>query len=65
MFSLVNIALTEGINEALWILSPFNLASFIVNILSLSPAVLCFWLASKYASKKDEATSQKENHEQS
>ncbi len=52
-FGMITIAVTDGINVALWIMSPFNVAGFIVNIISLSPAILLYWLAGKFEGKKE------------
>lgn len=52
---MVSIVVTDGIGKALWIMSPFNFASFVVNIISVSPTIVLFWIAGKIEKKDKQA----------
>lgn len=45
--SLIAVALRDGIGAVGVILSPFNVANFIVTALALAPGLLCIWAADR------------------
>ena len=49
---MIGILITKGVGEALRIMSPFNIVGFVVNIISISPALILYWLANKLEHSK-------------
>lgn len=44
---MISIAMKDGIGKTFDIMSPFNIAGTIVNLISVSPALFLFWWAGK------------------
>lgn len=49
---IVVIARRDGLGAAIDVLSPFNVANFIVTVVSLAPGLLCLWGADRMQQRR-------------